>query len=421
MAFWEEVQLKHFLKHEGHTGCTFSRISAILGLAAFYLVLACVIGVVSGASSKHSVPAVPPTISGAVIGPRQVVFDARNGCEEIDSSDAPARAFRDYRGFVHLFATHYVARAMIGSNLNDVKHDCRVVYRSPQDSDPSDFQYKNWLFSFYSTDGLKVAALVHSEYDAIEIPGMCATPEDSTNCWWNTVTFARSTDGGYTFTVPKAPQNLVAALPYRYVFGNRAGAYGYNGPSNILKIDGMFYALINDWPYKLQKYGPCLIRTSDAFDPGSWRAWNGADFTMRFADPYRVAIESPEDHVCTPVYAGSAESLVQEMKTGWFITTQSAPDGRFDGPPGFYIQASIDLIHWSKPSILVTFKDLQIADGPGKWIYEYESLLDPASTDWNFSTVTDTPFLYFVRSDGNHPPYATVLFRLPIKLRIGNS
>jgi len=310
---------------------------------------------------------------------------------------------------------------MVGPNLNEVKHDCRVVYRSPKDPDPANFQYNDWLFSFYSPDGHRVAALVHSEYDAMEIPGMCATPETSTNCWWNTVTFAQSTDGGNTFTVPKAPHNLVAALPYRYVVGNRASAYGYNGPSNIMKIGEYFYALIGDWPYKLQRYGPCLIRTSDVFDPASWRAWNGKDFTIRYADPYRETIEKPEDHVCPPVFAGSVESLVQETKTGTFIAAQVAPDDRFDGPPGFYIQASRDLIHWSKPTILVSFIDLKMGDGPGKWIYEYESLLDPASTDRNFSTVTKTPYLYFVRSDQEHPPYATVLFRVPIRLHIGDN
>lgn len=380
--------------------------------------LGSILAVALGARQAGSLPKPPPTLSGSVIGLRQVVFDARNNCEEIDSSDAPARAFRDSAGIVHLFATHYVARAMIGPDLNTLHHTCDVVYRSPQDTNPADFQYKNWLFSFYSEDGRRVAALVHSEYDAVEIPGMCATPEDSTNCWWNTVTYAESKDGGYTFKVPLPPHNLVAALPYRYVVGNSSSAYGYNGPSNIIKIDGFFYSLIGDWPYKLQEYGPCLIRTADVFDPGSWRAWDGKDFTIHFADPYRQTISNPANYVCKPVYPGSADSLVRETRSGVFITTQFAPDDRFDGPPGFYVQGSRDLVHWSKPTLVVSFSDLGALDGPGKWIYEYESLLDPTSTDRNFSTISKAPYLYFVRSDENHPPYATILFRIPIRLRI---
>jgi DNA-binding response OmpR family regulator/S1-C subfamily serine protease len=50
--------------------------------------------------------------------------------------------------------------------------------------------------------------------------------------------------------------------------------------------------------------------------------------------------------------------------------------------------------------------------------YGYDSLLDPDSTDRNFSTVSDTPYLYYVRMDGNHPPYVRALFRRRVRLQI---
>jgi hypothetical protein len=359
-----------------------------------------------------------PTLSATVIGSKEVVFDTREGCEEIDIPDAPARAFRDYQSIVHLVATHYVARASIGPNLNQVRRDCRVIYRSPQDPDPSHFQDNNWLFSFYSEDGRRIAALVHSEYDGEEIPGMCATPKDTNNCWWNTVTFAESRDGGYTFVVPKPPGNLVAALPYPYIIGNRESAYGYHGPTNILKNDGLYYALINDWPYKAQKFGPCLIRTADLFDTRSWRAWDGKDYTIRFSDPYRERVTQPEEHVCPPVLAGTAESLVRNTARGVFIVTQYAPDNVF-GPAGFYLQGSRDLKHWSQPALIAKVTDLRATDGPGKWTYEYGSLIDPSSDDRNYSTVGDTPYFYYVRLDGTHPPYSRILFRRQIQLQFG--
>ena len=394
-------------------------IGEAIWLPAIFALVATLIVSIFYAWSKASTPVGVPTLSGAVIGPKQVVFDTQNGCEQIDIPDAPARAFRDDHEIVHLLATHYVARAMLGPNLNELKRDCRVIYRSLRDPDPAHFQDNNWLYSFYTEDGRRIAALVHSEYDADEFPGMCATPSETDNCWWNTVTFAQSLDGGYSFAVPNPPRNLVAALPYRYVIGNRASAFGYSGPTNILKIGGLYYALINNWPYKAQKYGPCLIRTSDVFDPGSWRAWDGRDFTIRFSDPYREAITKPEEHVCTPVLAGIAESLSQHVRSGAFIVTQFAADDRFNGPPGLYIQGSRDLLHWSKPVLLVRSVDLEVNDGPGKWTYEYASLLDPASDDRNFSTISDTPYLYYVRFDGSHPPYARVLFRRQIRLKIG--
>jgi hypothetical protein len=405
------------LQGEGRVDWELGNGYKLLQLLAFPLLLACLAVLRFCVAPEARAPVAVPSVTGAVIGRRQVVFDTQNSCEKIDIPDESARAFRDYNDVVHLIATHFVARAMIGPSLDRLKRDCRVIYRSPQDPDPSHFQDNNWLHSFYTSDGRRIAALVHSEYDADELRGMCATPEDPTNCWWNTVTFAESLDGGYSFRVPAPPLNLVAALPYRYTVGNRASAYGYNGPSNILKIGGFYYALINDWPYKAQKYGPCLIRTSNVFDPQSWRAWDGKDFTVRFLDPYRQTIVKPEEHVCEPVLVGSADSLVHHAPSGIFVVTQLAPDERFEGPPGFYIQASYDLMHWSNPSLLITFKELQAADEPGNWSYSYESLLDPDSADRNFTTVSDTPFVYYVRLDEDHPPYARVLFRRRIKLR----
>jgi hypothetical protein len=357
----------------------------------------------------------PPHLSAVVMGPAQPVFNSRQGCEELDIPDQPPRAFRDDQNEVHLIASHYVVRAMVGPTLDTVKHDCRVIYRSPEDSDPSHFQHRNWLASFYGVKARGIAALVHSEYEADKIPGMCATPNDTNNCWWNTVTFAWSEDNGYTFQVPTPPRNLVASLPYPYVTGNRAGAYGYESPTNILKVKDFYYAMVNDWPFKAQQYGPCLIRTADVFDPGSWRAWNGSDFNVRFINPYEEKNARAAEHVCTPVFSGEADSLVLHEPTGYFIATQYAPDNRF-GPTGLYLSTSADLIHWSEAVLVAKMSDLLALEGPGNWDYRYFSLIDPASSDRNFSTVTNMPYVYYVRFAKNDPPYTRVLFRRQIKI-----
>ena len=46
----------------------------------------------------------------------------------------------------------------------------------------------------------------------------------------------------------------------------------------------------------------------------------------------------------------------------------------------------------------------------------YFSLIDPKSTDPNYSAITDDPYLYYVRSDESHGPYKRALFRQRIKL-----
>jgi len=358
-----------------------------------------------------------PHVTGAFLGSPQAVFDTANSCEKLDIPDASAHAFRDDHDVVHLIATHYVARAMVGPSLDKLTHDCRVIYRSPQDTDPSHFRYDNWLYSFYTIDGRHIAALVHSEYHGDAVPGGCATPQNTSNCWWNTITFAQSFDGGSSFAEPRPPLNLVASLPYRYQVGNTAGAYGYYQPTNILKVGSYYYAMINDWPYKAQKYGPCLMRTSSLFDSGSWRAWDGAAFTIRFDDPYSRPEHDVDQHLCEPVFAGVADSLVQLQRNGLFIVLQLTPDDRF-GPPGLYVSGSRDLIHWSHPALVARTSELAAQDGPGNWSYGYSSILDPTSTDRNFTIVSDAPFVYYVRMDRNHAPYSRVLFRRQIKLQV---
>jgi hypothetical protein len=151
------------------------------------------------------------------------------------------------------------------------------------------------------------------------------------------------------------------------------------------------------------------------FDPGSWRAWNGSDFKVRFINPYWETNVRAEEHVCPPVFSGEADSLVRHEPTGYFIVTQYAPDNRF-GPPGFYLSTSADLIHWSEAMLIAKTSELLAQEGPGNWYYAYFSLIDPASSDRNFSTITNMPYVYYVRFEKNDPPYTRVLFRRQIKI-----
>jgi hypothetical protein len=46
----------------------------------------------------------------------------------------------------------------------------------------------------------------------------------------------------------------------------------------------------------------------------------------------------------------------------------------------------------------------------------YFSLIDPKASDSSYVTITDHPYLYYVRMDDNHGPYQRVLFRQKVKL-----
>ena len=76
----------------------------------------------------------------ALVGEQETVFNyTEDACSPIDIPDAPARAFRDAAGQVHLIASHYVTRAMVGPSLDAARHDCRRVMVSDLDGDPARF------------------------------------------------------------------------------------------------------------------------------------------------------------------------------------------------------------------------------------------------------------------------------------------
>jgi hypothetical protein len=369
------------------------------------------------------------TLTGALTGPRTAVFDTRSeACELIDIPDAPARAYRDDRGTVHVIASHYVARASVGPTLEEVRHDCAVIYRSDRDPNPAHYDDYTWLDSFYSIDGRTVVALGHMEYHGWEHRGMCASRTDTNACWYNADTVHVSRDGGYHFNSARAPADYAVGLPYRYVVNQ--GPEGYSVDTNIIKVGEWYYAMLTDWPWPPgcgagQGRRPCLvpfggspIRTSSLLEPSSWRGWDGHGFSVVFADPYRDRIARPQDHVAAPVpYMYYVNALNVHEGPSVFIATLWDPWNDAYGPPGLYLSTSSDLVRWSKPTGVVTLAQLRAREPRGNWSYLYFSLIDPNSPDPNFSTVTDAPYLYYVRMDDNHGPYTRVLFRQRITLR----
>lgn len=391
-------------------------------LFAFYAI---VFTMIAAASAQQ--PATDHTVTGVFQGSRAVVFDTnRDSCELIDIPDAPARAFRDDKGIVHLVSSHYVMRASIGRTLETVKHNCEVAYRSDRDPNPAHFDDYTWLDSFYSIDGQWVVALGHMEYHGWEHPGECSTTNYTAACWYNADTFHFSADGGYHFWSLEPPQNYILSLPYKYKVND--GPEGYSIDTNIVKVGKWYYAMVTDWPWPpncgqgtnppcLVPFGGAPIRTDDITDPASWRGWNGTQFNVSFADPYPGPVSHPEDHVYTPVlYMWYVNALNYHEATKQFVATLFDPWNTAYGPPGAYLSTSPDLIHWSTPTLLATVADLLAKEPAGNWSYAYFSLLDPQCADANFSRIGDEPYLYYVRFDNNHPPYVRTLFRQKIKL-----
>ena len=368
-----------------------------------------------------------PILSSAELtGSRQVVFDTKNQCELNDIPDAPTRAFRDASGTVHVVSASSVLYQNLGPTLDSVKHSCKRDYSSHGDPNPADFNDQTWLDSFYNIDGTNVVALGHMEYHGWAHPGECHDGVGSVSCWYNAHTYLFSEDGGYRFKSFQAPGNYVLGVPYRYIVDQ--GPEGYSIDTNVIKAGDWYYAVASGWDWPPSCYGTnkCLvhggdapIRTSDITDPSSWRAWNGHDFGNTFVDPYLGTVAHPGEHIFTPITnLAYANGISYHPASGLFIATLIDPFNDYYGPLGVYLTTSPDMVNWTQPILLATIAELQSKDPKpaSRWFYGYASLLDPQSTDPNFATITDTPYLYVVRSDNDNCCYVRVLFRQKIKL-----
>jgi hypothetical protein len=323
----------------------------------------------------------------------------RDACDPDDIPDAPARAFRDASGAVHLLATHFVNRAFVGATLDSVGRDCRVLMRGGEQPRPELFDDRDWLAATYTADGSTVVALVHDEFQGHRHPPLCPTGR-YIDCWYNAITMAVSHDGGSSFALLERSRRLVAALPYPYD-PDRRKHIGYFNPTNIVERDGFLYAMVFAEAVGDQKHGSCLMRTARIADANAWRGWDGNDFTVAFADPYAIDGADRSHHVCEPVGKGKLHwpvtSITRHLPSGLTIALMMGSEDGVAGRSGVFYAVSADLIDWSEPALLVTGAAPSAYRCGDAAPLAYPSLLDPLSPGRNFDTVSDRAEVFFTR------------------------
>lgn len=369
-----------------------------------------------------------PTVKGVLEGSRTPVFETpRQSCDQNDNPDAMARAFRDDKGMVHLVAAGTDLFQSIGPTLEGVKHSCEIGYRSVVDGNPADFNDSVWVDSFYTFDGKHIAGLGHTEYHGWVHPGEChATPPNYFECEYDADTYHHSNDGGYHFNSPKPPANFLVGIPYKYTVDR--GPMGYSVDSNIIEFGGWYYAMITAWtwpqnctgqtgPHRCLTSGGSPMRTTDVFDPSSWRGWDGTDFTVSFVDPYPGPVEHPQEHLYTPVaYMEVVTGINVFQPSNLVVAVLWNPWTNEYGVKGFYLSTSTDLVNWTKPVLVATLDQFLVQEPKGSWSYAYFSLIDPDAPDLSFSVMGDQPYLYYVRFNNNSSD--RVLFRQRVKLTL---
>lgn len=322
---------------------------------------------------------------------------ARQGCDANDIPDAPLRAFRGEAGQIVAFGLHYDNRRLAGPSFERLKAECPIVYPSPGKPDPRLYDDKAWIAATYSPDGRQVHALVHHEFQAHRHPGRCSAREYMA-CWWNSILAIRSGDAGRNFERPR--DAVMAATPEPSETG-QGRHRGFFNPSNILPHRGHFYAFIATTGWEGQRSGACLFRTDNPADPARWRAWDGSDFSARFADPYTSGRDRrPRCEPITP-FPAPVGSVTRHEASGLFLAVFQAAAGMPDGlggrfaKSGLYITSSRDLLRWAPARLVVEAKSLYDNPCGAKVLLNYPAILDPASKDRNFALTGDTALLTY--------------------------
>jgi hypothetical protein len=375
----------------------------------------------SGEGAPSTADTAPTGVTVSSTGPRQIVFDwATQRCApgDADIPDAEARAFQTSRHHIELITGNSNNRRFVGPTLNGARQDCAVVLGSPENPDPAVFADRQWIASTYATGPKTVYALIHDEYHGWQHPGECPVQSQRlvVRCWYNAITLAVSHDGGAHYVRVGRP-GYVFGVPSRYASGS--GPVGIFTVSNIVRnpADGYYYVL--GYVNVRQRYiGSCLMRTRRLGSPGSWRAWNGTSFAMRFVDPYAVQ-KVDGRHLCPPVTAWTPRDLQPDSITYNTVAHQWLLIGM--AASGVYYSLSPDLITWSQPHLFYRAQvTWNLRCGEPDPI-AYPSLLDPASRSRNFETSGTTAYLYFTllhyQCPLTLPQYDRDLVRVPVEIR----
>jgi hypothetical protein len=289
----------------------------------------------------------------------------------------------------------------LGDSLETIRHTCHSSLLSRESSDPSVYSGFRFIVSIWTDDGQHVSALVHNEFHA-EHFDLCSF-KASTACWYNTIVAASSADAGWSFQLASPPL-VVAGVAFTQDV-EQGRHRGFFSPSNIVKSNQYFYMLADTTGGPGQAGGLCLFRTTNVFDPTSWRGYDGQGFGAATIDAYR---QSPSLYrPCKPVdHLATIGSISLHRPTGRFLAVFQGPDAAHPNGQIAY-SWSDDLIHWETPRNLLDVPDMSSRNCNDRIRYGYPSILDPDSPGRNFDTIGDEPFLFLTRfhvSDCRLPP-----------------
>jgi hypothetical protein len=342
-------------------------------------------------------------------------------CADLDLPDVYAHPIRTRDGIMLVSGNAPDNNFMFGKDFNSLMRSCNPVLRSGDKWPVEEFDHQEWITSVYSEDGITIHALVHNEYhDPYSRKCKPGITDPSNPCWYNFISYAKSADGGRTYTQPESPNHLVAMLPYKWnPDAAPRGApppHGYMEPSNIVKHNGYYYCMFFGLTSNTDqgKRGTCIMRTDDISSPSSWKIWDGKGFNITLINPYSNPTIDSSKYLPAFVGRNTIRDLRGSLTWNSYLNKFmliGAGVHPVDGVEtcGFFFSLSYDLIDWSQPLLIRETIlgwspcNIQTPDLAARNIVQeaYPSLIDHDSPDISFTTVDSTAYLYFMQNMDN--------------------
>ena len=320
---------------------------------------------------------------------------ASDRCEESDVPDVPAHVVRLADGSLLLVTGHESGNyVMMGADFSTLHRNCSPTLISHNNPDADSYDNHEWIHSVYR-EGDVIHALIHNEYHD-PISADCASPE--LPCWYNSVTYASSTDGGHTFIHATPPAHVVAPSWQKWDPTGPPPPYGYFNPSNIVQTqDGYYYTIIVAFD-RNGEAGGCVIRTQILADPTSWRGWDGTGFNLHLTSPYTAS----EPARCMSVVGvfGQPTLTYNTYLQKYMMFGEAAIGGPNEIVGGFFYRLSSDLINWTPQRFV---RPAYIPWCCLDWSRSeaiaaaYPSVIDHADESPNFERPGQKPYLYYTR------------------------
>lgn len=359
-----------------------------------------------------------------IVGEEEIVYDwSKDNCKigNRNDPDYHVQVFKDKDNNIQLILSNPSSTRLIGPDFNNLKHVCNPIMWSGYSQDPSTFENEEWIDSLYTEDGKIIYATIHNEYVGKECP---VTAEGAHfKCWYNSVTFAQSNDGGKSYVHPAPPNHLLASLPYEYEAGKGPfGVFSFKIIKNLK--DNYFYALMSIFEKGTNRPKVCLARTNNISDPKSWRAWNGKNFTIKInRNPYKEDINETEEN-CTGILKDGfamSGSITYNTYLGKFLLIDSAmayDPLRQEYRSAVYYTTSDNLINWSHPKLLLDRKTIWDWKNGDQWAITYPTLIDHNSPSRNFDISGKTAYLYYVKNNYDRNKSTSFLDRDLFRVKI---